>query len=411
MSRRAIAVAIFAVYLHQPNAVAADSSPRLAAGTVVASQSYWDSSRRQIITETTIETEDGPVQVRQLGGSAEGIGMAVIHGPALPTRGARVTATLSEGERPWLLTLHRGIAPPGSSVTDLPRMEFTSTTTTESKVPLRWKSGCAFLRYSAEGTSHLSGDSEFLAMNESILEWMNETRSCGYLELLVEEAEEREVGFDRVNLIKFRENVWGRPVKDSFELYQPEAGGLTTIFFVDDCDSDETPPCLSNSRNGEILDADIELNAVNFAISLDGNTQGGAGCLSDLKNTVTHELGHLMGLDHTCWLEGTVRPVDDQGVPLPSCDSNLSSEIVEATMYNFQDCGETKKATLEADDIAGFCATYPLSADPGTCEPVAEEGGCCTIAGQKSRGGPGGGEALILTLFAALLFAQRRRPL
>ena len=38
-------------------------------------------------------------------------------------------------------------------------------------------------------------------------------------------------------------------------------------------------------------------------------------------------------------------------------------------MYNFQDCGETKKETLSHDDIDAICAIYPKADDPGTCEP------------------------------------------
>ena len=36
-------------------------------------------------------------------------------------------------------------------------------------------------------------------------------------------------------------------------------------------------------------------------------------------------------------------------------------------MFNFQDCGETKKETLEPDDIDAICTIYPTAKDPGTC--------------------------------------------
>ena len=35
-------------------------------------------------------------------------------------------------------------------------------------------------------------------------------------------------------------------------------------------------------------------------------------------------------------------------------------------MFAFQDPGETKKATLEQDDIDGVCAIYPPGTDPGS---------------------------------------------
>jgi hypothetical protein len=49
-------------------------------------------------------------------------------------------------------------------------------------------------------------------------------------------------------------------------------------------------------------------------------------------------------------------------------------------MYNFQDCGEDKKASLSADDVAAICAVYPKSKDPTDCQRVISGGGCCSAA-------------------------------
>src|SRR3954449_9918640 len=98
-----------------------------------------------------------------------------------------------------------------------------------------------------------------------------------------------EVGNDKVNLIKFRDTSWGRPAvgDDAARPYDSAAAGITTATYVDDAGSD---------RDGAILDADVELNGVNFAISANGQSLGSNGCKSDLQNTLTHELGHLQGL-------------------------------------------------------------------------------------------------------------------
>src|SRR6266545_4061144 len=81
--------------------------------------------------------------------------------------------------------------------------------------------------------------------------------------------------------------------------------------FIDDEKSD---------RNGTLLDADIELNALDFKIAVDHQSLGPAQlCESDLANTFTHEIGHLMGLDHTCWNGSDARLNDDLGDPLPLC--------------------------------------------------------------------------------------------
>jgi hypothetical protein len=75
-------------------------------------------------------------------------------------------------------------------------------------------------------------------------------------------------------------------------------------------------------------------------------------------------------------------------------------------MYNFQECGETKKETLEPDDVAGVCGIYPTAKDPGTCEHVGDGGGCCE-ASVGAGSGPAG--PLALTGFLLLTRFWRRR--
>lgn len=103
-----------------------------------------------------------------------------------------------------------------------------------------------------------------------------------------------------------------------------------------------------NSQTGRILDADVEFNGVpnggteyEFAVC----TQGGLDCLSknDIQNTLTHELGHVLGLDHP---------------PTP-----------EATMYASAPPGELTKRTLFTDDANGICAIYPPGAEATPCTP------------------------------------------
>jgi hypothetical protein len=388
-----------------------DTAESLISGTVVARQASWSSDGR-IVTTSTIATADGPRQLSQLGGTVDGIGMVVFHAPPVPEIGQEITAR-TDGAGRWVTELYRGQLSAGQSIADLPRMEFTRTTTQNSQVPLRWTSGCVFLRFSAEGTSHIPGNDEFAIMASAVNSWVSGTRSCSYLEVRIEEPENIEVGNDQVNLIKFRDSSWGRPAvgNEPAATYPPQAAGLTTLYFRDQaCPENDPPPCPdSNPNDGEILDADIELNGVDFAISTGGDSAGDANCLSDLGNTVTHELGHLFGLDHTCFdgLPGQTRPIDGDGNPVPSCDSpTLPDSVIEATMYNYQECGETIKTTLESDDTEGFCAAYPLANDPQECKPVATDSGCCSVSTSSPRGL---GLPAVL-LLCALLAIGRRRP-
>lgn len=83
--------------------------------------------------------------------------------------------------------------------------------------------------------------------------------------------------------------------------------------------------------SGVILDTDMEVNGVNFQwrVITSPDTMH-----VDIQNVVTHEAGHVIGLDH----------VNDQ----------------TATMYPTSPNGETSKRDLSPDDIDGVCSIYPV---------------------------------------------------
>ncbi len=172
--------------------------------------------------------------------------------------------------------------------------------------------------------------------------------------------------------------------------YSAQAAAITTIFYQAD---------------GTIVDADVELNQCNFTfVWLPSNTVArDMGCgmpeqtmNSDLENTLTHELGHLQGLDHTCWDHVTATaPLDDMGNPIPDCSDVLShnvpadeyQRIVQATMFNFASPGETIKRMPKTDDVNGICGIYPKAKDPMSCmRPPPVDNGCAIGA----RAGAGG---------------------
>ena len=384
----------------------------LLTGQVVSATSRWARGGTAIVTESVLRLDDGgEVTVRQLGGSVDGIAMVTLPGPAVLEAGDRVSAEvalardLSGRESRLIQRLWQAPEPgtSGSSATGGGRMPFVQTVATRTREPLAWESGCAIVTFHADGTTHVAGDGEFVEMEATLARWMDAVADCSYLELRVAERKRSEVGLDGTNLVIYREDRWCRPAtgEDPEECYDRSAAGLTTLFFIDDEDSD---------RNGALLDADIELNAVDFAIARAGVTTHPELCASEIDGTFTHEIGHLMGLDHTCFAGGE-RLVDDEGNPQPNCDpfDALSEEQREATMFNFQECGERKKATPEADDIDGVCGIYPLADDPGECSsPGLEDKGCCAVAGSHSR--PASSAWPMLLLAMAALLALRRRP-
>ncbi len=270
-------------------------------------------------------------------------------------------------------------------------------TETGREAPLFWGTRSQVLRPQPDGTSHLAGDVEVDIMRQALATWNAAARTCGDgIELSLGEPEVGEVGFDKVNRIVFRDDRWCAPIDcESFcgpadqcpggeECHNPNAAGLTTVCF--------------NAETGEILDADIELNGVNFSISADGASEVGGRVRADLANTFTHEVGHFIGLDHTCWVpEDGPQPTDDEGNLVPNCrdSSALTDEIRDATMFAFQADGETKKTSLEVDDIDGLCSIYPIDT----------ESNCgCASTGAANDGGP------VLCLIALIGLARRRRP-
>jgi hypothetical protein len=372
---------------------AAHAQAMTVTGDVTQATSRWTADGSRIVTEATIHTTSGDVVVSQLGGTVDGLTMRSFPGPDPLVQGMRVTVSartaldLSHRTHNAVDAVKVLATPPG----------YVRTGPTKAGKYLYWESGCVFLTVDAAGTKEIAGEAEFAIVDNAIQSWNTAATSCSYLQLLNEGRREVETGRDNVNIIKFRDQSWCRPEsKDDPARCHPEAAaGITTATYVDDPNSD---------RDGAIVDADIELNGVNFSIGVNGQTLGTQPCLSELQNTLTHELGHLLGIEHTCRATGDPDRVDDQGRAVPSCQSTSDPTILNATMYNLQECGEVKKETLEPDDIAALCGIYPRANDPGTCEPVGDGTGCC-----QTGGGPGGSLLLSLLVSLGLMSFWRRR--
>lgn len=139
-----------------------------------------------------------------------------------------------------------------------------------------------------------------------------------------------------------------------------------------------------NIRTGEIVDADIELNGAEYVFTaFDGDPCPNLpftrnNCVStDVQNTLTHEIGHVLGLDH--------------------------SRVGNATMYASAPLGETSKRDLHDDDIEGLCAIYPRGQPTWTCVPQDTGGQGCSC-------GPGGSPMIAVLPIALAAMGRRRRP-
>jgi hypothetical protein len=274
---------------------------------------------------------------------------------------------------------------------------YVPSTTAKTQKALRWLgSNCVQIRINAVGSDDIPDGSENAAARRAIDNWHKVIGSCSYLRFQVLEPDKPDAvaAFDKKgpneNVIVWVESGWK---------HDAQAAALTTVFFIEKEGA---------ANDGQILDADIELNGERFRF-----TTTGAADRTDVENTVTHELGHLAGLDHPC-NDGSRTPIpkDNAGATIPSCFPalKLPAAMKETTMYNFADPGETKKRSPEADDIAGLCESYPLANDPKSCGPpdYSQDSGGCAI-GEERRAAGATGAALAWALVAAVLLAARRR--
>lgn len=187
-------------------------------------------------------------------------------------------------------------------------------------------------------------------------------------------------------------DTWNDPECSNFEfVYEgltpvsefDNSDGLNIVVFQDEDwpygDSALAITTVSATPDGEITSADMELNSAN---QLFGFVDDPSSTLWDVQNTITHEAGHIVGLDH-------------DAVP----DSTMEFEAAR---------GETKKRDLSRDDIEGLCTIHPSGEELDEPDPVPpEEDGCCATT---ARNEPAPLLMLALVAAAAVRRKQQREP-
>jgi len=216
--------------------------------------------------------------------------------------------------------------------------------------------------------------------------WSAGANPCTFLEFEVTVASgpAPPAGNDRRNTIILRDTSWcavdatGTCVATG-AAYDPAAPALTS---------------LSARSTGEIVDADIEINAFHFQWA-DSAAHPELTTRHDLQSVLTHELGHLLGLAHSCFIPagGGTRPNDHAGQPVPDC-ATASATVQATTMFPSANPADIQRRTLEPDDRAGVCGIYPAAATP--C-PAGDAGCTCPPPGTDGGQDAGGGSPDALT--------------
>lgn len=190
----------------------------------------------------------------------------------------------------------------------------------ETPTPISWSTDCVGYQLNEDGSRDFASDRRDTLLQSLVEVSFNAWNKpdCSNLKLVYRgRTSESQAAYrvddgpaENTNTVIWRDDDWP---------HNPSAFAITSITY--------------NANTGEIADADIELNGDHFSF---GNLQARqpAGNRVDVRNVLTHEVGHLIGLGHP------------NGKP-------------DATMWRKARVGEIKKRSLEPDDIDGLCHIYP----------------------------------------------------
>lgn len=236
---------------------------------------------------------------------------------------------------------------------------------TDGGTPIRWYKDTVVMYGDMNGTADVAGNAEWQAVNASIETWDKE--ACKQPRIVFSGLKkDGQSGYwpdkNNYNLIKW--------VNDKKEWEDKYTGGDTVIAFT---------TITFDLKSGEIFDADTELNDWAFDFTVDPSRSK-----YDVQNTVTHELGHVLGMDH--------------------------SKNAHATMFYSANKGDINKRTLAQDDTNGLCYLYGtdwMNTEPEKTESSeytkdGSAGGCTQTKGSQSP------YAVIVLVFWLVFFVKLR---
>ncbi len=250
---------------------------------------------------------------------------------------------------------------------------------------LWWKDATDIVMHqNAQGEPTVSGDTEFAAVAASMASWQTQLSACGSLTLTDgTRTQSRTVGYtingDNENIVVFRlkkctdvaptnDACWSAGTcGNNYDCWEHSASAIAIT------STSYTP------STGRDLDSDIELNSPSFQFTTT------VPVITDVQNTVTHEIGHVLGLAHI----------------------NLAG----STMNPKAETGEVTKRTLDDGSKQFICDVYPKGKPTKTCQiPTLTSGlelgkaakvGCSSLPADATFAAGG--------VLAVLHLARRRR--
>jgi hypothetical protein len=245
--------------------------------------------------------------------------------------------------------------------------------------------------------------SEFAAIRRSFQSWQQLFDACGNLRFSEGPlVDDRKVGYelkgdDNRNLVLFRsKSCTERGVSTDNKCWDEDTCGNDFDCWDGDLQTIALTLTTYDEKSGIIYDSDIQLNASGFVFttvdppaptcSRPISTNPGNCVATDVQNTMTHEIGHLIGLDHTRALGSVMNPSAPQG--------------------------EVSKRDIDEGSADFVCRTYPKGQASQSCvTPALERSGNAAVLGPQALGCSSSGAGAWLPAVAgwALLAWRRRR--
>jgi hypothetical protein len=287
-------------------------------------------------------------------------------------------------------TLIAALAAVAALILPAPASAYVRSRSADGRFDIIWPDPQITLTVRTGGTAAIPPEDFVAAVTRAAATWSDPAlaSSVVFTVVSVDEAS-TDPTYDHVNSISFRSSSWDPPYYAHGEL------ALTTVSTLD----------------GRIVDTDTELNAfdpMTWAILPDDPAVAAGSSDIDVQNTVTHELGHVLGLDHPCYLGNTPPDppeVTNEGAPVPSCaDPALPASVRDATMFPSARTGSIGARTLSPDEVLALHDLYPAGQAPVVDGPPEASAGGCAVAGEA--GAPSGAA---LSAVALLMARARRR--